>query len=93
MHNFQLHLFDPFLDFLHDLKFLLGLEAFSLLVENFHLLYLMIGEFEFGLDVVVLVLQDLSLLSDTLGLNFVFLSADFIVYTILLHRQCMDMCH
>lgn len=53
----------------------------------------MIGEFEFGLDVVVLVLQDLSLLSYTLGLNFVFLSADFIVYTILLHRQCMDMCH
>lgn len=41
----------------------------------------------------VLVLKDFGLLSDTLGLDLVFLCADFIVYPILLHGQGMDMLH
>lgn len=70
---------NPFLNFLEDLHVLLGLHSLSLLIENFHLLYLVMGDFQLTLEKVVLVLEDFCLLYDSFGLSSVLLLADLVV--------------
>lgn len=84
-------LFDPFLDFFHEVHIFLGLQPFCLFVENFHLFDLMSGQFELVFEVVVFVFEDLSFLEDPFSFDFVLFLADLFIQPILLKSQGMDM--
>ena len=80
--------FDPLLNFLHQLDLLLGLHPLSLLIEDLDLLYLVSGQFELILEMVVLIFEQGGFFDDLLGFHLVFLFIDLIVDPVLFH--CKD---
>lgn len=77
--------------FLHYLHFLLCLQTLSLLVEDLHLLDLMVCNFELVLNMSVLVPKFFSFLEHLLSFYLVLLLADLIADPALLSTQQLDL--
>lgn len=81
---------DPLFYFLHDLQLFFGLDPLCLLIQDLHLFNFVVGKLQLVLKIVVLVLQDLRVLDQSLGLHFVLLLVDLVIEPVLLQCQRVD---
>lgn len=76
-------LFNSLFDFFHDLNLLFSLQPFCFFIQDLYLLYLMMCNLEFILEMGVLIFQHFCFLDDPFCLYLVLLFVDFVIEPIL----------